>query len=223
MIDINVDSSVLDRWSGESVLSICILDKFENTKVLSSKFDLEVKNTISELNEKGKEIFNDNRVIRMRATFRAMPDMDPTRYRPASESLIRRCLEKGFFNIMPLVDINNLMSIKLRIPLGIYDLDRLKTTFFNYRIGYTGEKYFTITKQPKNADGKLVLADFKGVVGSPVADSNRSKISDNTNRVAVVAFLPIKTSKKEAKTIIKQIEDSFINNFNPAYINSKII
>jgi len=212
MIELTLDSAVRERWSGEAVLGLVRLEGLADTATAGPQLKAEIKSTIAELRGKGNAILEDPVVQQMRNTFKAMPDMDPSRYRPASESLIRRCLEKDFIRINPVVDVNNVLSIRLRVPLGVYDLDRMASAC-TYRIGYAGETYATISQMVKNADGKLVLADSSGVIGSPVADSGRAVIRDETTGVAVVAYLPFGTGRGKAENINEEIEAAFVRYF----------
>lgn len=156
MIELTLDRNVRDRWSGEAVLGLIVLEDLLDTTTTSPQLKAEIKSMISDLRAKGTAILDDPVVQRMRATFKAMPDMDPSRYRPASEALIRRCLEKDFVRINPIVDVNNILSIRLRVPLGIYDLDRISPAC-SYRIGDADETYATISQMVKNADGNWSL------------------------------------------------------------------
>lgn len=218
-----VDRSLQELWRGEAVLAVCMIRGLQNVGRLASGFDQEVSHLLSDLRQKGKAVLEEFRMQRMRAACRSMPDMDPTRYRPASESLIRRFQDKGFFRINPLVDVNNLLSARLRVPLGIYDLNRVAPTAWSYRIGFSGEKYLTFTNQEKSADGKLVLADATGVFGSPVADSGRGAISADTKDVAVVGFLPFEILHAEADEIAADIERTFAHHFSPAVIERQVV
>src|SRR5215467_2537537 len=48
---------------------------------------------------------------------------DPTRYRPSSESLLRRVLKgPGLYHINTAVDVNNLCSLEFLLPMCSYDL-----------------------------------------------------------------------------------------------------
>jgi DNA/RNA-binding domain of Phe-tRNA-synthetase-like protein len=222
-VTVNVDDSLRNHWQGGPFLTICDVLGCTNARAGQSDFDRECADTITELRSKGKDVLDEQRVLAMRTTFRAMPDMDPTRYRPASESLIRRCLDKGFFSINPLVDLNNLLSVRLRIPLGIYDLESLQSSVWTYRTGRAGETYFTFSHQPKNAEGKLVLADDQGPFGSPVADSGRAVISDKTTRVAIVAYLPMELTASIAGQWGQQILDSFSKYFHPSEVSIRVV
>ena len=64
-------------------------------------------------------------VRRVRAMFRAW-GMDPSKYRPSSEALLRRVAQgKGLYRISNGVDAANLGSIETGWPFGCYDLARI--------------------------------------------------------------------------------------------------
>ncbi|MFN8371974.1 MAG: phenylalanine--tRNA ligase beta subunit-related protein [Anaerolineae bacterium] len=61
-----------------------------------------------------------------RGAFRTF-GVDPTQYRSAGESLLRRLTKKGDIpSINMLVDIGNLVSIRYHLPVAVLDLDRLQ-------------------------------------------------------------------------------------------------
>jgi DNA/RNA-binding domain of Phe-tRNA-synthetase-like protein len=214
MINLTVDVTIRERWRGDAILAICEITVTANAFAMDADFQREVRSLESELKAAGKQVLQEARVQQMRATFRVMPDMDPTRYRPSSEALLRRFVESGFFRINPLVDMNNLLSARLRIPLGIYDLGRLRPSPWVYRIGFDGETYQTFSGQPKNAAGKLVLADRDGILGGPVADSGRASITPETTHFAVVAYLPLDFSANDAESVAREVEGAFMSHFH---------
>jgi DNA/RNA-binding domain of Phe-tRNA-synthetase-like protein len=223
MIDLVLDAALEVLWSGEAVLAAFSMEEYAGTQNAGPEVEKDISSVIYELRDKRRTILDEPRVQSLRRTFRAMPDMDPARYRPASESLIRRCLEKGMFRIAPLVDVNNLLSVRLRVPLGIYDLDRIPSSVWTYRIGHPSETYYTFSNQVKNADGKLVLADSAGVIGSPVADSGRASIRGETARVSVVAYLPFDTTEVEAEALIREVEQGFVRHFHPSRTRLQVL
>ncbi|MBZ0281338.1 MAG: hypothetical protein K8L97_11405 [Anaerolineae bacterium] len=61
-----------------------------------------------------------------RAAFRAF-GVDPTQYRSAAESLLRRLTKKGDIpSINTLVDIGNLVSIRYGLPVAVFDVAHLQ-------------------------------------------------------------------------------------------------
>ena len=223
MIELKIDASVLKAWSGETILASFFMGEYNKNQTDKKRITEIIDSEISNLKKKGNAIHENPSILRMRRTFRAMPNMDPLRYRPASEALIRRCLNKGFFQINPLVDINNLLSIRFRVPLGIYDIDKVASTSWTYRIGLPSEDYYTISKHSKKAEGKLVLADSVGIIGSPITDSGRANISEETNRVLVVIFLPFEATQSEPEQIVSNVEGLFYALFSPKEARCQII
>ncbi|HEX3148587.1 MAG TPA: phenylalanine--tRNA ligase beta subunit-related protein [Gemmataceae bacterium] len=212
MIEIRIDNEVIVRWQGEAALGFCVLGGL-GTGDPGPRFQEEIEGAQADAATVSAD---DLIVAAVRATFRSMPDMDPTRYRPASEALIRRVAEKGLVHIHPLVDLNNRLSIRYRIPLGIYDLGRVEGVRWDYRLGRAGEAYTTIGGQTKSAAGKLVLTDADGVIGSPVADAGRAPVGPQTCRIVVIAYLPFGTSESSAATVTAAVEAAFVENFAAA-------
>ena len=67
---------------------------------------------------------------------------DPSRYRPASEALIRRVLQgKSLYQIDTLVDLINLASIAYGYSIGGFDADKFKGDTLTLGIGKEGEPY----------------------------------------------------------------------------------
>jgi DNA/RNA-binding domain of Phe-tRNA-synthetase-like protein len=117
---------------------------------------------------------------------------DPTRVRPSSEALFRR-MRKGepLPRINSLVDIANAMSVQLQVPVGLYDLDKVKGEELVIRLGKAGETYSGIGKERVNVEGRICVADAEGPCGNPTADSARTMIATSTERAAWIYFLPV--------------------------------
>ncbi len=117
---------------------------------------------------------------------------DPTRVRPSSEALFRR-LRKGepLPRINSLVDVANAMSVQLQVPVGLYDLDKVKGEELVLRLGKEGETYAGIGKERVNVAGRICVADEAGPCGNPSADSERTMITTATERAAWIYFLPV--------------------------------
>jgi DNA/RNA-binding domain of Phe-tRNA-synthetase-like protein len=118
--------------------------------------------------------------------------IDPTRVRPSSEALLRR-LKKGdpLPRINSLVDVANALSVQLQVPVGLYDLAKVKGDELAIRLGRDGEGYTGIGKERVNVTGRICVADAKGPCGNPSADSARTMITIETERAAWIYFLPV--------------------------------
>src|SRR5258705_2515934 len=76
--------------------------------------------------------------------------LDPTRYRPSSESLLRRAVKgKGLYFINSVVDLINYFSLKMLCPMGLFDADLLKPPI-TWRVGRQGETYEGIGRDQLN-------------------------------------------------------------------------
>jgi DNA/RNA-binding domain of Phe-tRNA-synthetase-like protein len=125
----------------------------------------------------------------VRAMFRAW-DMDPSKYRPSSEALLRRVVQgKGLYRVSNVVDIGNVGSIETAWPFGCYDRLRIRPPIV-FRHGTTSERYEGIGKRTWRLDGRPVLADADGPFGSPISDSTRTMITDAAREVLIVIYAP---------------------------------
>lgn len=118
---------------------------------------------------------------------------DPTRMRPSSEALMRR-IKKGepLPRINSLVDVANAMSVQLQVPVGLYDLGKVKGDELVIRLGREGESYEGIGKEKVNVAGRICVADAEGPCGNPSADSARTMITTDTESAAWLYFLPVR-------------------------------
>jgi DNA/RNA-binding domain of Phe-tRNA-synthetase-like protein len=115
---------------------------------------------------------------------------DPTRYRPSSESLLRRVLKgQGLYQINTAVDVNNLCSLEFLLPMCSYDLLNVKGQV-RVRIGEPGEEYPGIGRQVFQAENKVIIADDSGIMGSTVSDSERTKVSTETKHILLAIYAP---------------------------------
>lgn len=112
---------------------------------------------------------------------------DPSRYRPASEALIRRVLQgKQLYQLNTLVDLVNLASIAYGYSIGGFDADCFKGTTLTLGIGREGEPYEGIGRGMINIQGLPVYRDAQGGVGTPTSDNERTKITDATSHLVVL-------------------------------------
>ena len=112
---------------------------------------------------------------------------DPSRYRPASEALIRRQLtNKSLYQIDTLVDLTNLASIAYGYSIGGFDADRFDGDTLTLGIGRAGEPYEGISRGMINIEGLPVYRDAIGGVGTPTSDNERTKITLETTHLVVL-------------------------------------
>jgi DNA/RNA-binding domain of Phe-tRNA-synthetase-like protein len=112
---------------------------------------------------------------------------DPSRYRPASEQLIRRMLQgKELYQIDTLVDLINLASIAFGYSIGGFDADKFVGDTLTLGVGREGEPYEGIGRGMLNIAGLPVYRDAEGGVGTPTSDHERTKITLGTTHLVVL-------------------------------------
>jgi len=112
---------------------------------------------------------------------------DPSRYRPASEALIRRMLQgKALYQCDTLVDLVNLASIAFGYSIGGFDADKFVGDTLTLGIGKEGEPYEGIGRGMLNIAGLPVYRDVKGGVGTPTSDNERTKMTLETRHLVVL-------------------------------------
>ena len=112
---------------------------------------------------------------------------DPSRYRPASEALIRRILQgKPLYQIDTLVDLINLASMAYGYSIGGFDASKFVGDTLTLGIGREGEPYEGIGRGFINIQGLPVYRDALGGVGTPTSDNERTKIDLQTRHLLVL-------------------------------------
>jgi DNA/RNA-binding domain of Phe-tRNA-synthetase-like protein len=133
-------------------------------------------------------ISGDPTVAALRKLFRAA-GCDPTRYRPASEALLRRLVKGGELpEIFPLVDINNCLSAELAVPCCVMVEGSFDGPLV-WRSGVEGESYESL-RGPFNLEGKPVLFDPNGPLDTPITGNVRVKVEADTKTAWLVAYMP---------------------------------
>jgi len=151
------------------------------------------------------ESLADSKPVRdVRAMFREW-GIDPSKYRPSSEALLRRVVQgKGLYRVSNVVDVGNLGSIETGWPFGCHDRSRIQQPI-EFRHGLAGESYEGIGKKTWNLEGRPVLADPAGPFGSPISDSTRSMITESAKDVVIVIYIPEKSPDAGAESAMKRL------------------
>jgi DNA/RNA-binding domain of Phe-tRNA-synthetase-like protein len=122
--------------------------------------------------------------------------IDPTKNRPSSEALLRRLLKgKELYRIHPLVDLLNLVSLKMLTPVGLYDESKISGQTILVRIGRPGEGFDGIRKDRVNVENRFCIADDLGPFGSPTSDSLRTSIEGEVPQALAIFFQHVSVPK----------------------------
>jgi len=114
------------------------------------------------------------------------------RSRPASEFLFKDLQNRGGFNfINNIVDINNHISLLKHLPISVFDIDKSGTELA-LRVGLDDESYvFNREGQILSLKKLMVVARHGGdraAIGSPVKDSQATKVFNGTRNIAVIIY-----------------------------------
>jgi DNA/RNA-binding domain of Phe-tRNA-synthetase-like protein len=140
----------------------------------------------------------------VRAMFRTW-GVDPSKYRPSSEALMRRVVQgRGLYQVSNVVDIGNLGSIENGWPYGLYDRDKIAPPIL-FRHGAAGEIYEGIGKRMWHLTGRPVLADRNGPFGSPISDSTRTMVTEFTKNVLAIIYAPERTPDNRIESALSRL------------------
>ena len=111
---------------------------------------------------------------------------DPSRYRLACESLLRR-LVKGnhLYKINNLVDAGNILSIDTNRSVAVLDYDKIVGDV-NIRLGTENDIYEGIGRGIINVNNIPLYDDEVGPFGSPTSDTPRTMITDETKKILLM-------------------------------------
>jgi DNA/RNA-binding domain of Phe-tRNA-synthetase-like protein len=147
-------------------------------------------------------------VAEYRSVFKVL-GIDPSRYRPASEALLRRVLSGK--NLPPInsgVDVNNFFSIRFGVPIGLYNLDKIKGDV-EIRIGGSEDTYEGLNGRDMKMEGKLVSVDKLGAFGSPIVDSKRTLVNETVLNALHIVYLQPSLGENEAQELLESIANMF--------------
>ena len=149
--------------------------------------------------------------------------IEPTKTRPSSEALLRRVIkEKPLYQINSIVDTGNYCSIKFLLPIGLYDLSKIKGSVI-LRKGKSGEEFQGIRKDMIHVGGRYILADQIGPFGNPSSDSIRTSIELSTKDLLFVIYAPFNYPDDELNIHIKLVEQKILQYNQGILINHSII
>lgn len=131
------------------------------------------------------------------------------RSRPASEFLCKDLQNRGSFNfINNVVDINNHLSLVSHLPISTFDLDKSGNDLC-LRVGLDDESYvFNREGQTLSLKKLLVVARHgsdNAAIGSPVKDSQATKVFEETANIAVIIYSSGNlTSEKDLQRLLER-------------------
>lgn len=138
----------------------------------------------------GMHIENIGQLPAIAASRRALKRLgkDPSRYRFSAEALLRRIVNrKELYDVNNVIDILNMVSFESGYSIGGYDLLKISGNI-RCGIGEKSEMYQAIGRGEMNIADIIVLRDDIGSFGTPVSDSERTKVGEDTKVFLMVFF-----------------------------------
>ena len=116
--------------------------------------------------------------------------IDPSRYRLACESLVRRIV-KGFdvYRINDIVDLGNILSIKTHRSVCVVDLDKVVGNIIIEK-GHKEDIYEGINRGLINITNMPAYKDEISYFGTPTSDTMRTAVSHKTKIILVIISPP---------------------------------
>ncbi|MED3562433.1 B3/4 domain-containing protein [Bacillus xiapuensis] len=135
---------------------------------------------------------------------------DPNRYRHSAEALYRRVQKQNY--LVPLqsaIDLNNFFSLQYQVPIGIYDMTKLKGSVM-IRLGTEGEEYRGLNGRMNSLEHLIVSSDQLGPFGSPFVDSDRTPVTEETKHALQIVYLRPSTDSENAKKLTESLMNMFV-------------
>ncbi len=134
---------------------------------------------------------------------------DPNRYRHSAEALYRRVKKQNYIqSINSATDLNNFLSLKYEIPLGIYDLSQLSGDII-IRMGTEEEVYEGLNGRSNSLHQLIISSDEKGGFGSPYVDSVRSAVTEATRDALHLIYLRPSITVDEGQLLTQSVMNMF--------------
>jgi len=163
----------------------CELHPEQSNQKLLEMIDAKIRKTSCSLH-----IENTSRLPTIAASREAFKKLgkDPSRYRFSAEALLRRIAgRKGLYPVNNVVDILNTVSFESGFSIGGYDSMKISGDII-CGIGQESEMYHAIGRGVMNIANIIVLRDDIGPFGTPVSDSERTKVGVSTQKFLMVFF-----------------------------------
>lgn len=173
-----------------------IYDTLPEFNIVALLMDVEVKETTDDIKELIKQyqentkeeyssledVLNIPLIKKARDSYKKL-GKDPSRYRLACESLLRRIVKgNDLYIINNLVDIGNLLSIDFKRSTAVLDYDKIKGDI-KIRRGLVSDVYEGIGRGIINIENIPVYVDDASPFGSTTSDTMRTSVSMNTKKM----------------------------------------
>lgn len=217
---ITVDKSISDLLPDFNTLAFImdveIKESSDELKGMLKELELEVQKMCPTL----EDVLKVPLIDEARNAYRTL-GKDPSRYKVASESLLRRIVkDRGLYLINNAVDAGNALSIILKRNTAVLDYDKIVGDVV-IRKGRTDDLFFGIGRGKLNVSNIPVYVDEVGPFGSSTSDSERTMITNKTKKLLVFVVCFSYTEVDKAIEITKEIYEKYVNAKNIQFMHVK--
>ncbi|HXY17035.1 MAG TPA: phenylalanine--tRNA ligase beta subunit-related protein [Gaiellaceae bacterium] len=143
-----------------------------------------------------------------RRVYRRM-GLEPTRYRCASEALLRRFRKEGSLpELHPLIDVCNAVSLAFAIPIAVFDVSKV-ADFLEVRRAAGTESYLAFSGEVETpAPREVIFADSAGRAHArrwTNRQSATSAVRDDSDRVLIVAEAVHDSAPADVRTLLEAL------------------
>jgi DNA/RNA-binding domain of Phe-tRNA-synthetase-like protein len=219
-LKITVDKSISDLLPDFNTLAFImdveIKESSKELKGLLKELEIEVQKVCPTL----EDVLKVPLIDEARNAYRTL-GKDPSRYKVASESLLRRIVkDRGLYLINNAVDAGNALSIILKRNTAVLDYDKIVGDVI-IRKGRTDDLFFGIGRGKLNVSNIPVYVDEVGPFGSSTSDSERTMITNKTKKLLVFVVCFSYTEVDKAIEITKEIYEKYVNAKNIQFMHVK--
>ena len=191
-MNIKIDKSILERLPDFSIIAYSMDVVYQSSDIvegLISSYETKIMEEYSL-----EDVLDIPLIKEARDSYKKL-GKDPSRYRLACESLLRR-LVKGnkLYRINNLVDLGNILSIDAKRSVAVLDYDKIIGDVI-IRIGRSDDVYEGIGRGIINIENIPLYEDEVGPFGSTTSDTPRTMVTENTKKILlfIVCFGRSKT------------------------------
>lgn len=214
---ITIDSSILSQIPDFNIIAYTMDVVYEENNPAVEEL---IKKTEKKISEEYslEEVLNIPLIKEGRDGYKKLKK-DPSRYRLACESLLRR-LVKGneLYRINNLVDVGNILSIECKRSVAVLDLEKIQGDV-RVRLGKDTDVYEGIGRGIINIENIPLYEDNIGPFGSTTSDTNRTKVTSETKKILLFVVCFGKDYIDENKKLTIDLYTKYCSASNITYIN----
>jgi DNA/RNA-binding domain of Phe-tRNA-synthetase-like protein len=193
---ITISKEIKEKLPQFGVIALTMDVLVTNSDIIEQTIQMYEKNIAEEYSL--EDILNIPLIKEARDSYKAL-GKDPSRYRLACESLLRRLVKgNGLYKINNVVDVGNLLSIELFRSTAILDLNKIVGDVV-IRLGTEDDEYYGIGRGLLNVSRIPLYCDENSPFGSPTSDTERTMITDKTKSILLMIICFSQTQFEESK------------------------